>query len=100
MITFLMSSHTSALSFGFLSRYAGRNVGMTGMPWYDCHRPRSEVIPSTLLSSVLAAILPSAKMIFGLLASICLRRKGSHAALSSGSGLRVFGGLHFTILQI
>ncbi len=39
-------------------------------------------------------------MIFGCTNSTCRRRKGSHCAISSGSGLRLPGGRHFSTLAM
>ena len=63
--TFFMSSQTSRLAGGFLSRYAGWNVGMSEAPRNSKTRPRSRVIGSVVRSSDWAANLPRATTTFG-----------------------------------
>ena len=47
-------------------------------------------------SSVCAANFPSATITTGLMRAICACRNGEHCSISSGSGLRLSGGRHFT----
>ena len=51
-------------------------------------------------SSACAANLPSVTITSGFTEASCPLRNGSQAASSSGSGLRLFGGLHLTVLQM
>ena len=57
------------------------------------------VIGSVTVPSV-AAGRPSATMSFGCSSAICRARNGWQAAISSGSGVRLLGGRHFTVLAM
>src|SRR5579862_381334 len=70
------------------------------MVLYQCQRPRRLVMPLLVFSSVFAAGAPSATITRGEINSSCSVRNGEHAAISSGSGVRLFGGRHLTVLQM
>ncbi len=55
---------------------------------------------ASVRSRVFAAKVPSAQTISGSMASSCLSRNGSQAAISSSLGLRFPGGRHFRMLQM
>src|SRR6185436_19402505 len=99
-ITSCRSAHACFFSSGERSRYAGWNVGISGTPSYSFHCPRRRVIGVPTRSSVCAANLPSATITFGRIEASCAFKNGSHASISSGSGFRLFGGRHFTTLQM
>ena len=100
-MTSCMSSHTGRFAGGLRSRYAGWKVTLSGTPSNSYHVPRTRVIPgSSSPVSPSTAVLPSATRISGLIARICALRKPMQAARSSGSGVRLFGGRHFTMFPM
>jgi hypothetical protein len=48
------------------------------------------------LSSVVAALFPSATIIFGRISAICRSRYGRQDSASNGVGVRFPGGRHFS----
>ena len=73
---------------------------MIQTPFRSVHFPRSRVILISGSSRFLAAVLPSRTMTFGRISQVCIRRWIRQASASSGVGTRLFGGRHFTTLQI
>jgi len=94
------SAHTSRLADGVRNKNAGWYVGMSGMPSYSFHEPRSREIGASERNRHCAANLPSATIMRGRIDASCFLRNGSHFSISSGSGLRLPGGRHFKMLQM
>ena len=87
------------LLVGSRSRYAGWNVGISWMPSYVPKLPRSRLM-ALVAQQACTANLPSATITRGRMRASWRFRNGSHAATSSGSGLRLPGGRHLTTLQM
>src|SRR5579885_2642522 len=85
---------------GSRSKYAGWNVTISGKPLNSKQRPRSEPIDSRVPSRVSAAVAPRAQTARGWIAFNWRSTNPRHAATSSRSGLRLFGGRHLTMLQM
>jgi hypothetical protein len=56
-------------------------------------------MPSFVLRSEPTAVLPIATMTFGSIAASCSCKYGMHVSISTGVGVRLPGGRHFTMLQ-
>ncbi len=56
------------------------------------------VMPSVVPQSPCTAVAPSATITRGFTRPSCCTRYGMHEAISSGSGLRLLGGRHLTML--
>ena len=98
--TSLRSCQASFFFDGSRSRYAGWNVGISGMPSYVRKLPRSRLIGDSSRSRHCTANLPSATIMRGRIAASWRFKKGSQDATSSGSGLRLPGGRHLSTLQM
>jgi hypothetical protein len=64
------------------------------------HLPRSFVTPSFCPVTARAAVPPNAQIAFGRIAISCRYRNCPQISISSGSGVRLPGGRHFTTLQM
>ena len=62
--------------------------------------PCSRVMRRSAFMTPCAAMRPRQRMIFGSTRAICRARKGAQACCSSGSGSRLCGGRHLTMLAI